>query len=32
MAHSLVMIEEFARVMYLALVVSRFIAMSVSKR
>ncbi len=32
MARSLVMIEEFAGVMYLALVVSRLIALSVSKR
>ncbi|MGL4315773.1 MAG: potassium channel family protein [Pseudomonas sp.] len=32
MARSLVMIEEFAGVMYLALVVSRLIAMTVSKR
>lgn len=31
-ARSLVMIEEFAGVMYLALVVSRLIAMSVSRR
>lgn len=32
MARSLVMIEEFAGVMYLALVVSRLIALSVNKR
>ena len=31
-ARSLVMIEEFAGVMYLALVVSRLIAMSVARR
>jgi len=32
MARALVMIEEFAGVMYLALVVSRMIALSVIKR